>query len=229
MAKNYLVNIICFFVNRIISVIRQVFFHSGAKFWEQRYSSGGNSGEGSYGRLAEFKAEVVNKFVKENVVESVIEFGCGDGNQLEFAHYPAYVGCDISKTAVAVCQEKFINDASKIFFLYNPCYFDDIAKQYKADLALSLDVIYHLVEDDLYIAYLKHLFGSGLKYVIIYSSDKDDSRGFYDKQVRHRNFTKDVARLFPNWELREKIKNKYPLEKRSGQSSFSDFFIFQAC
>ena len=63
----------------------------------------------------------------------MIEFGCGDGNQLELAHYPAYVGCDISKTAVAVCQEKFINDASKIFFLYNPCYFDDIAKQYKAD------------------------------------------------------------------------------------------------
>jgi hypothetical protein len=213
--------------HNIFSIIRQLLFSDSAKWWEQRYSSGGNSGEGSYGKLAEFKAEVVNEFVKENGVVSVVEFGCGDGNQLQLALYPTYIGLDISKKAVEICEEKFFSDVDKFFFVYNPYHFDVKAKQFKADLALSLDVIYHLVEDDLYITYLKHLFESGMKHVIIYASDKDQSGGFYERQVRHRNFTKDVARLFPNWKLREKIKNKYPIEERSGQTSFSDFFIFE--
>ena len=228
MIKHCLIKISRLLAYKIFYVFRQLFFSGSAKWWEQRYSSGGTSGEGSYRRLAEFKAEEVNKFVKENGVKSVIEFGCGDGNQLNFAHYPSYIGFDISKKAILTCQEKFFDNTSKNFFVYDPYNFDDIANQFKADLALSLDVIYHLVEDDLYTIYLKHLFGSGLKHVIVYSSDKEEFGRFYEKQVRHRNFTKDVAKLFPNWKLKEKIKNKYPVEKGSSQTSFSDFFIFEA-
>ena len=51
-------------------------------YWENRYKNNGNSGAGSYGRLAEFKADVINNFIAENKITSVIEFGCGDGNQL---------------------------------------------------------------------------------------------------------------------------------------------------
>ena len=151
MIKHYLIKISRLLAYKIFYVFRQLFFSGSAKWWEQRYSSGGTSGEGSYGRLAEFKVEEVNKFVKENGVKSVIEFGCGDGNQLNFAHYPSYIGFDISKKAILTCQEKFFDNTSKNFFVYDPYNFDDIANQFKADLALSLDVIYHLVEDDLYI------------------------------------------------------------------------------
>ena len=38
---------------------------SVSNYWDQRYKKGGNSGAGSYGRLAEFKAEIINKFIKE--------------------------------------------------------------------------------------------------------------------------------------------------------------------
>ena len=34
----------------------------------QRYKKGGNSGAGSYNHLAEFKAEVLNQFVKEKML-----------------------------------------------------------------------------------------------------------------------------------------------------------------
>ena len=38
----------------------------------------------------------------------------------------------------------------------------------RAELALSLDVIYHLVEDTVYESYMGQLFDSATKYVIVY-------------------------------------------------------------
>ena len=52
-------------------------------YWNERYSSGGNSGTGSYGELAFYKADFINKFIDANQILSVVEFGCGDGNQLK--------------------------------------------------------------------------------------------------------------------------------------------------
>ena len=49
-------------------------------YWKRRYEVGGNSGSGSYGQFAEFKADVLNSVVAEHTVGSVIEFGCGYGN-----------------------------------------------------------------------------------------------------------------------------------------------------
>ena len=215
-------------INKIIVRFRQVFFSDSVTWWEQRYVSGGNSGQGSYGVLAEFKAEIVNQFVGEFEVKSLIEFGCGDGSQLTLANYPRYVGLDVSQKAVTICKEKFINDQSKKFFVYDPYTFDDKGDQFKAEIALSLDVIYHLVEDQVYSTYLKHLFGSGLKYVIIYATDKNKLGRFYERHVRHRNFTKDIAIHFPNWKLIKKIKNKYPAEEGMTEASPADFFIYEA-
>jgi protein O-GlcNAc transferase len=59
---------------------------------EKRYEMNGNSGAGSYGRLANFKAEVINEFVKIRLVKTVIELGMGDGNQLQLSECPYYNG-----------------------------------------------------------------------------------------------------------------------------------------
>ena len=208
--------------------LKQILFPGSIKYWEQRYTSGVSSGQGSYGRLAAFKAETINNLVSEYRVESVIEFGCGDGSQLALANYPRYVGLDVSQKAVTICKEKFINDQSKKFFVYDPYTFDEKTDQFKAEIALSLDVIYHLVEDDVYSTYLKHLFGAGIKYVIIYATDKNKLGRFYERHVRHRNFTKDIAIHFPNWKLIKKIKNKYPAEEGLAEASPADFFIYEA-
>lgn len=37
-----------------------------------------------------------NDFVRARGIDSVIEFGCGDGAQLALAEYPAYGGIDVS-------------------------------------------------------------------------------------------------------------------------------------
>jgi hypothetical protein len=91
-------------------------YFGSAKYWEKRYQSQENSGAGSYGMLAEFKAEFLNSFVVNNDIKTIIEFGCGDGNQLLLSNYPKYIGYDVSKKAVDICKNIFKNDHSKSFF-----------------------------------------------------------------------------------------------------------------
>jgi hypothetical protein len=90
-------------------------FKNSSKYWDRRYKTGGNSGAGSYGRLAKFKANFLNEFVDEHHIQSVIEYGSGDGAQLKLVRYPSYTGVDISPIAVEKCRTLFSNDQSKRF------------------------------------------------------------------------------------------------------------------
>src|SRR5262245_24610174 len=92
-------------------------FPGSTAYWENLYAAGGNSGVGAYALFAELKADVLNGFVATHRVQTVIEFGCGDGNQLSLAKYPAYVGFDVSSTAISQCQERFKADTHKSFRL----------------------------------------------------------------------------------------------------------------
>ena len=163
-------------------------FPGSAAYWENRYSEGANSGAGSYDLLAGFKAEVLNGFIAKHQLQTVIEFGCGDGNQLTIANYPSYLGFDVSSTAIRTCKALFESDDTKSFRLVSE-YDGDVA-----DVALSLDVIYHLVEDDAFESYMEMLFKSSSKYVIIYSSNFESKPGDTSSHVRHREFTKWIKK-----------------------------------
>ena len=204
----------------------QSIFLDSAKYWENRYLYSGTSGIGSYGRLAEFKAEIINSFVAENNINTVIEFGCGDGNQLRYAKYPRYTGLDISSKAIHLCSDKFKNDSTKAFFLYSPTCFIDKGGIFKSDLALSLDVIFHLVENDIFYLYMNHLFNSAIKFVIIYSSDYEQELT-NASHVKHRKFSDYIAQHRQNWVLLRKISNRYPTSEYQEQGSFCDFYIYQ--
>lgn len=171
-------------------------FGSSAQYWENRYSRGGNSGLGSYGALAEFKAAFLNEFVRKNQIASVIEFGCSDGNQLSLASYPKYIGLDVSRTILARTIERYRVDQSKSFFLYDSQYFYDRQGIFRSDLTLSLDVIYHLVEDEVFKGYVANPFGTAKKFVIIDSSDDDEVLP-NAPQIRHRKFSKYVEETCP--------------------------------
>lgn len=200
-------------------------FESSEKYWENRYKNKGNSGAGSYGRLALFKAEILNKYVAGNNINNVIEYGSGDGHQLTLAEYPEYLGFDVSQTAINLCRETFAGNATRTFAHYNDYNFE------KADLTLSLDVIYHLVENNIYENYMARLFDSSKKHVIIYSSnspDKDALKGHGSEHVRHRCFTEWVLQNRPNWSLIQEISNPYPYSKDDhDNTSLADFFIFR--
>ncbi|MDB5540764.1 MAG: hypothetical protein JWQ89_2491 [Devosia sp.] len=203
-------------IKRLLVVRR---FAGSTHYWETRYRDGGNSGAGSYGRLADFKARFLNDFVDQNGIRSVIEFGCGDGNQLMLARYPRYIGLDVSYTAIDRCRNLYKEDSTKSFLLL-----DSYAGE-TADLSLSLDVIFHLVEDEVFEAHMNFLFDAARRSVIVYSSNVDRSNSA--AHVRHRRFTDWVAVRRPEWVCRSVIENEFPLQSDPQQESFADFYVFQ--
>jgi cyclopropane fatty-acyl-phospholipid synthase-like methyltransferase len=145
--------------------------------------------------LAEFKAYIINEFCKREDISTVIEFGCGDGNQLTYFDFPMYVGFDISIHAISMCKKRIAGN-KKEFKLMNE-YSNEMV-----DLVLSLDVIYHLIEDDTYENYMSLLFNASNKFVIIYASNYDEFVYYPDGQishVRHRKFTNWIEKNASNF------------------------------
>lgn len=137
-------------------------------YWEARYATGGSSGAGSAGGAARRKAAYVNTLIRRERVGSVVDWGCGDGRQLDLLNLPpAYLGVDISATAVAACIARHPGRA----FLVWPPAGPEVAVY--ADLAMSLDVIFHLVDDADFAGYWARLFGSADRLVLVHSTDHD--------------------------------------------------------
>ena len=201
-------------------------FNSTA-YWEQRYAEGDNSGAGSYGRLARYKAEFLNAFAKDNGITSVIEFGSGDGAQLGLFAFERYVGLYVSKTSIGLCIQRHASDKSKSFYLYDPACFLDHRRLFVSDLALSLDVIYHLVEDAVFEKYMHDLFAASDQYVIVYASNTERNARGQAQHVRHRKFTDWVEEHEQTWALVEHVKNPYSLQSNEHDESFADFYIFK--
>ncbi|MDR1313788.1 MAG: hypothetical protein LBQ12_08840 [Deltaproteobacteria bacterium] len=194
-------------------------------YWNQRYSGGMNSGAGSYGRLAEFKAEVLNGFIDSHGIREVAELGCGDGNQLGLLTAEQYVGYDISRKSVEICAQKYTDDPSKSFKVYNPS--KPLGNsEAKAELSLSLDVVYHLLEDETYGAYMRDLFALSGRFVAIYSCNTENLGATADHLRPHR-FTDWVEENLQEWTLCGYLPNRYPFRTESAdQTSFADFYFF---
>jgi len=201
---------------------KELIFQNSSQYWEDRYKQGGTSGSGSYGRLAKFKAEVLNDFVISNDIKNVVEYGCGDGAQLSLAKYKSYTGFDVSAAAVEMCKKKFKNHYDYTFLLTS----EKSPFEGNFDLAISLDVIYHLVENEVFSEYMQRLFKASKQFVIIYSSNMDT---FSDApHEKRRNFLKWINDNMPNWELMDRINNPFPYDKDNpNHTSLADFFIFK--
>ena len=203
---------------------RHVHFNGSSDFWERAYAKGGNSGFGSYGKLAEFKAEILNDFVQRYGIQTVAELGCGDGSQVALAKYPYYIGLDVSRHAVKKCRQRFADDDTRQFEVYQPYVDTELPR---AELALSLDVIFHLVEDEVFDQYMHDLFTIAEQWVIIYASDTDENPYFRNPQLRHRCFSGWIKAHAPEWSLIQHIPNRYPRMMYGSDGSYSDFYIYQ--
>jgi cyclopropane fatty-acyl-phospholipid synthase-like methyltransferase len=187
------------------------------EYWEQRYADGRDSGPGSRGEYRQFKADFLNTFVEENNIDSVLEFGCGDGIQVELAEYPSYTGLEISESAIQACSQRFAHDEDKSFFLYDPPNFINRGA-FEADLVLSLELVFHLVDDAIFEKTMHDMFGASDRYVIIFSSNHNEQTP--ELHVRHRRFTEYVEENFPDFDLIEKVENEY-------EERVSDFYIYE--
>lgn len=198
-------------------------FPGSPAYWEHRYAEGGTSGVGSYGVLAQFKADTLNGFVARHGVVTVTELGCGDGNQLTLAEYPQYRGLDVAASAVDRCLALFPDDPTKSFYRYDPDRFCDRAGLFRSDLSLSLDVVFHLVEDERFEQYMALLFACGSRFVGVYSSNSTDPDP--GAHVRHRRFVDWVDAQRPAWTLVEHVPNPY---RGVEVGAVSDFWFWAA-
>ena len=172
------------------------FTHS-TDYWQKRYFFGGNSGKGSYGEEAIFKAEKLNKLISQFNFDGFIELGCGDGNNASYYQSERYFGFDISFDAVKICKKRFSSKNNFQFFEIDEKYHEKIieiknAHKLRNELAISFDVIFHLVEDEVYMDYLDKLEVASSKNLLIYSTDYDK----FEKSahVRHRLFSKELVK-----------------------------------
>lgn len=211
------------FLQRLYALVTGQSFVTSADYWQSRYGRGGTSGPGSYGRLAEFKAGVLNALVAAHAIRHVIELGSGDGSQLALARYPAYLGVDISPIALEACRARFAGDDSKSFLSLDQFRRD----RPMADLALSLDVIYHLVEESAFEEHMRDLFGAARRFVAIYSSNSDQIFS-PAPHVRHRKFTDWVDRHAGGWRLVATHRNPYPFSWQDRKNtSPADLYVFE--
>jgi hypothetical protein len=193
------------------------------EYWENRYRHGGNSGAGSYNHLAQFKANVINWVFRDLQIHSVIDFGMGDGNQLGVLNIVesriAYTGLDVSPSAIEMCRAKYPG----LRFMLDT---EAASVALSADLVMSCDVIYHLIEDSVFTRYMDAMFKMADKYVLIYALDADINHA---EHVRFRNFTTYIASTHPEWALCSHIPQMYPqkeLGTDNDSTSPSDFYIF---
>lgn len=199
-------------------------FQNSYQYWVDRYETNGDSGSGSYGRLAHFKAKILNDIVKNYNITTIVELGCGDGNQLTLAKYPNYTGYDISPKAIEICKAKFKKDKTKNFHLLTTPLLENEIEV--AQLTISLDVIFHLIEERVFSDYLLSLFKSSKEYVVIYSSNENK---LIASHVESRKFTDWIDKNIDHkWVLIDKVKNDYPYDVNDPHNtSIADFYIYK--
>lgn len=132
------------------------------EYWEYRYSSGGNSGYGSYGEQLEKKL----KWLSGLEINSIAEVGCGDFNfgssLMEMYPHATYAGVDVSQDIVNKNKEKW------------PQYsFDTTQEVPEADLLLCVDVVFHVLDDKRLEDLLDRLEKAKCKYFAITAYEED--------------------------------------------------------
>lgn len=187
-------------------------------YWNNRYLSGETSGEGSYGILAQFKADVINDIIDNNDFNTFVEFGCGDGNQLSLMKYKKYIGFDIADSAIKICKDKFNKDINKEFH----CYVPENIKSYnigKADMVVCLDVLYHIINEEDFVKTLDGIFNISDNYIVIYTIIKEPEQ-IFAKHIKYRNIL-EYTKKYLEFKVVDIVYQKYP------ELSLADFIIYK--
>lgn len=208
------------FFNSFLKFFHKTIFrmtYNSSIYWNERYSIGGNSGAGSYGDKAIIKADVVNRWIGLEEVESICEWGFGDGNQLSYyaINEKQYVGYDISDIVINAARIRFPKNFN---FFWTSDY-----KNETYDLSLSIEVIFHL-DDSAFHDYMNNLFNSSKKYVIIFSTNYD-SKPYY--HMIHHEIIDYCKQHFPSFKLYETICPDVFKISEINQSINTCFFAFK--
>lgn len=197
------------------------------EFWEDNYSAGRSSGPGSEGEFAEWKAAVVNDVIERYDVTVVLDVGCGDGQQAALIECPRYYGIDVSPTAVDMCRDRFFGDPMRYFDTCAPGQLPDGM----FDLVMSLEVLMHILEEDVFVSTLSQMFTRARHTVLIQAPlvpMVEYRAGAWDK---HRPLLPYLSEYLPYWVLSEILIHpaSTPESRARGEigEMAADFLVFR--
>jgi SAM-dependent methyltransferase len=164
-------------------------------YWHERYLRGDGSGVSSRGDAAADKAERINLLLDRLSSRTVVDWGVGDGTVAAKIVADRYLGVDIAPAALDLARDVCGDRPGWAWLLYDPHRPPPLTVH--ADLALSLDVLFHLTDDGAYRAYLALLFGSA-RIVLIRASNYEAPR---DDHMRRRKWSVDIP---AGWTVRDR-------------------------
>lgn len=131
-------------------------------YWDRRYKEGGTSGKGSIGRLKAWKWNTISRYI--NKPENVIDVGCGDLTMWDEMDWDlnSYIGLDISETIIKRNKQR----QPDFRFI---CTSADVYHELQGEVVLCLDLLFHIMDDDIYEKTLKNLCQYSEKWIFIYT------------------------------------------------------------
>lgn len=198
---------------------------SAEKYWDQRYRNLGGSGSGSRGRLAAFKAHTVNLLATKHGAKTCVDLGCGDGFLRQFYLFDKYVGVDTSFEAVKMCSGIYSQDD----YVHLTLDTQEYVSRLRMDMVLSMDVTFHILNDDPYRRYLDLLCAVG-RIVVLYAPNRTHQYMLNElgSIAPHCYFRPTALDLHDRGlQLIESIRCPWPAERYGPEhGSHSNFYIF---
>lgn len=197
---------------------------SSYQYWAERYINTNFKNSSGNGRLKfrlRYKAKMLNKIFETYTITKIADFGCGDGLLASRLKCAKYYGIEINSEIVSNLKNKFFE---KKEFEFSTKF--ESRWRNKIDASISVDVIFHLVEKDVYQKYMNELFSTDAKYVIIRAYNHESQGTGRNSHILHREFLNTVKKYFPNYNL----INESPPRRRHIYLSDSDknqFFVFK--
>ena len=131
------------------------------EYWEKRYALGGISGAGSIGLSRDWKWKVITSVLPE--IDHIIDVGCGDLTFWEGRSCKDYTGIDISKTVIEGNRKKRPNWN----LIVSPA--ETYINGVRSECVFCLDTLFHIMDDNAFMAILKNLCFCSTKYIFIHT------------------------------------------------------------
>ncbi len=161
-------------------------------------------------RLSRYQCNFLNRFIRQNDVADLIQFGCADSKLPQRLKVGAYLGVDAAPEVVAQCRQSAYNPTRQFVAA------GELPAGAAADLALSIQAIRRLVAEVEFNAHFRALFDTARRHVIIQGNDGGPGWG-----GDARRFTAHVQRYFPAWRLAAQLPSPFPPAAAAG-----DFFVY---
>ena len=132
--------------------------------WNHHYEAGGKSAEDdNYREPTRWKHDILNRFYTPGK-DTIIDVGCGDLQFWKDDLTPGdkYTGIDISETIAAKNHEKYPNQT---FIAAS----SDHTQNIKADVVICIDMLYHIMDDEVYLKTLGNLKKYAGSTILIYT------------------------------------------------------------